>query len=89
MSVINESVTTISNWTGAQFSANKSPATKFILVQGTDIDGVNYVTGSEGKQKVIYEYADYDETQLITETNLFYGDANFPKTPTKIKVKAY
>ena len=87
MSGINESVTSISNWTSAEFSKHKSPSVKFILVQVTDIDNIDYVDGCIGKPKIILEYKNYEGTELLTETTFFYRDSNFPKIPTEIKTK--
>ena len=55
-------------------------------VQAGDIDGVNYVSGSEGKVKDIKEYEDLAKTILITTTTMKYGDSAFPTQATEIRV---
>ena len=81
-----ESVSHIVNLTGAQFSAEKAPCTKFILVQTGEEGSVDYVVGCAGKPKIIYEYSDLAGTNQISKTEFFYRDSNFPKTPTEIRV---
>lgn len=78
------SVGQISNWTDAEKSIRISPETQIDYVQVGDIDGVNYVTGSEGKAKTIREYN--AENILISTTTISYGDATYPTRPTKIVV---
>ena len=60
------------------------PITSLTLVQAGDIDGVNYVAGSEGKVKVISEYEDLAKTKLSNTATFLYGDAGFPTTATEI-----
>ena len=63
-----------------------NPATTISYVVAGDIDGVNYVSGSEGKPKIIREYFDIAKTNLLTTTTLKYQNSTYPTKVTDIGV---
>lgn len=80
------SVSDIANFTDGQKSRELSPVVNITWVHPADIDGVNYVTGSEGKAKTIVEYKDVAGTLVLTTTTLKYEDATYPTNVTKVTV---
>jgi hypothetical protein len=78
------SVTEVQNLSDSQKAAKRYPVTNFTWVNGTDIDGVNFVSGSEGKVKSIIEYANIEETMIASSTSFKYQDVLNPSKPTKI-----
>ena len=80
---------TINEWANLsdmQQERNTSPVTVFIYVENGDIDGVDYVTGSEGQLKTLIEYRDLAKTSVVTTTTFKYQNANFPTKVTEIVV---
>ena len=55
----------------------------FNLVQASDIDNIDYMSGCEGRVKEVIEYLDIEKTKLITRMVFKYTDALYPKTPTE------
>lgn len=80
------SVSDVAGFSEGKKSKEFNPATTISYVQAADIDGVNYVSGCEGKPKVITEYYDIAKTIVITVTTLKYEDALFPTKVTDIGV---
>ena len=76
----------IANMSDMQIEKHTSPLTVFDYVRSTDIDGINYVTGSEGMTKTIIEYSDLDETYAITTTTFKYAHVDFPTKVSSIEV---
>ena len=80
---------TINEWANLsdmQQERNTSPVTVFIYVENGDVDGVDYVTGSEGQLKTLIEYRDLAKTSVVTTTTFKYQNANFPTKVTEIVV---
>lgn len=80
---------TINEWANLsdmQQERNTSPVTVFIYVESTDVNGVDYVTGSDGQVKTLTEYRDYAKTSVVTTTTFKYQNSNFPTKVTEIVV---
>ena len=76
----------IANMSDMQVERLTSPLTVFDYVRSTDIDGINYVEGSQGMTKTIIEYSDLDETYVVTTTTLKYAHVDFPTKVSSIEV---
>ena len=76
----------IANMSDMQIERLTSPLTVFDYVRSVDIDGINYVTGSEGQVKTIIEYADLDETYVVTTTTFKYAYSDLPTKVSSIEV---
>ena len=76
----------IANMSDMQLERHTSPLTVFDYVRSADIDGINYVSGSEGKVKTIIEYADLDETYVVTTTTFKYAHVDLPTKVSSIEV---
>ena len=76
----------IANMSDMQIERLTSPLTVFDYVRSADIDGVNYVEGSQGMTKTIIEYSDLDETYVVTTTTFKYGHSDLPTKVSSIEV---
>ena len=80
------SIAEVANITYASKQKKVNPITEYAYVQAGDIDGVNFVSGSEGNLKTVLEYADLNKVTLTSTTNLKYGDPATPTKPTEVEV---
>jgi hypothetical protein len=80
------SVSDVSCFSDGQKSREFTPVVTISYVQAVDIDGVDYVTGCEGKPKAIVEYGDSAKTRLLTTTTLKYTDVLNPTKVTDVEV---
>ena len=60
-----------------------NPITELELVEAGDIDGVNYVTGSEGLYKTIIEKN--EDGGVLKTTTLKYENSTYPTKVTSIE----
>ena len=65
---------------------NTSPVTTFVYVESSDIDNINYKSGSEGQVKTLTEYKDLAKTIVVTVTTFKYQNATYPTKVTEIVV---
>ena len=80
---------TINEWANLsdmQQERNTSPVRVFIYVESGDINGVDYVTGSEGQLKTLIEYRDLAKASVVTTTTFKYQNSNFPTKVTEMVV---
>ena len=80
---------TINEWANLsdmQQERHTSPVTVFIYVESGDVDGVDYVTGSEGQLKTLIEYRDLAKSSVVTTTTFKYQNSNFPTKITEMVV---
>lgn len=76
----------IANMSDMQIEKHTSPLTVFDYVRASDVDNVNYVSGSEGQVKTLIEYGDLDESYIVTTTTFKYAYLDFPTKVSSIEV---
>lgn len=65
-------------------SGTRDVDARFQYVTGSDVDGVDYVSGSEGAIKEIEEGESFNSGDTVKRTTFFYRNADVPQNPTKI-----
>lgn len=76
----------IANMSDMQIEKHTSPLTVFDYVRSADIDGINYVGGSQGMIKTLIEYSDLDKTYVVTTTTFKYAHVDLPTKVSSIEV---
>ena len=81
---------TINEWANRsdmELEKNTSPVTTFDYVRLIDVDGANYVSGSEGQVREVIEYRDYAKLYVVTTTTFKYEYADLPTKVSTVEVR--